>query len=431
MTMGLGVVGAVYTNGSDALRLRHDADRPAHRGAGGPWCPADSPFKTVDDFVKAWQDDPGGVTIGGGSTTGGPDHLFPMQLAEAVDVDPREVNYVPYDGGGPLTSALLGEKIDVGTSGLAEFEGQIEDGSLRVLATSGEEQSEIVDAPTLSDEGIDLVFTNWRGVLAPPDISDENRDYLIELYTEMHDTDAWREQLETTAGPTTSPPATSSARSSRSRTSASPTPSRNWGWHDHHPPPTAGTAPRGHAARRQGAVRPRGFLVVVGGYVFSTPPPSRRASPTSRCSRTRFPTSSAPPCRARRAARRRHRARRPARDRGGRGRRDRRHHRLAHRRDARRRHGRSTCCSIDLLGWAITGALLFAGAACVLGSRTPVRDVAIGAALSVGTWYGLYSRARHPDPRRHPGRSPLMDLAARRLPDRLHPREPALRRCSA
>jgi putative tricarboxylic transport membrane protein len=53
---------------------------------------------------------------------------------------------------------------------------------------------------------------------------------------------------------------------------------------------------------------------------------------------------------------------------------------------------------VDLLGWAITGALLFAGAAWVLGSRTPVRDVAIGAALSVGTWYGLYSGLGIPIP---------------------------------
>jgi putative tricarboxylic transport membrane protein len=45
---------------------------------------------------------------------------------------------------------------------------------------------------------------------------------------------------------------------------------------------------------------------------------------------------------------------------------------------------------IDLLGWAITGALLFAGAAGVLGSRSHVRDLAVGAALSVGTWYGFY-----------------------------------------
>lgn len=45
---------------------------------------------------------------------------------------------------------------------------------------------------------------------------------------------------------------------------------------------------------------------------------------------------------------------------------------------------------IDWLGWAITGAFLFAAAAWVLGSRTWVRDIAIGAALSLGTFYGFY-----------------------------------------
>lgn len=45
---------------------------------------------------------------------------------------------------------------------------------------------------------------------------------------------------------------------------------------------------------------------------------------------------------------------------------------------------------IDWLGWAITGALLFTGATYTLGSRTWVRNLAIGAALSVGTWYGFY-----------------------------------------
>lgn len=49
-----------------------------------------------------------------------------------------------------------------------------------------------------------------------------------------------------------------------------------------------------------------------------------------------------------------------------------------------------TILLIDWLGWAITGALLFAGAAGVLGSRSHVRDLAVGAALAVGTWYGFY-----------------------------------------
>ena len=144
--------------------------------------PADSPFKTIDDLVEAWKKDPRSIAVGGGSSPGGPDHLFPMQLAEAVGIDPKDVRYVPYDGGGPLTSALLGEKIEVGFSGLGEFEGQIEAGELRVLAVSGEERLEgetLKDVPTLTESDIDLVFTNWRGVLAPPGISDERRDELI------------------------------------------------------------------------------------------------------------------------------------------------------------------------------------------------------------------------------------------------------------
>lgn len=45
---------------------------------------------------------------------------------------------------------------------------------------------------------------------------------------------------------------------------------------------------------------------------------------------------------------------------------------------------------IDFLGWAITGAILFAGCAAVLGSRTHIRDLAVGAVMSVSTWYGFY-----------------------------------------
>lgn len=45
---------------------------------------------------------------------------------------------------------------------------------------------------------------------------------------------------------------------------------------------------------------------------------------------------------------------------------------------------------VNVLGWAITGALLFAGCAWALGSRTLVRDVIVGAVLAVGSWYFFY-----------------------------------------
>ncbi len=140
MTVGLGVVGSTYSFAApysllDATPLAQLMSEPE-----GILVPGDSPFETVDDLVEAWTEDPGGLAVGGGSSPGGPDHLFPMQLADEIGIDPTEVNYITYDGGGPLTTALLGEKIDVGFSGLAEFTGQVESGELRVLAVSGEQR---------------------------------------------------------------------------------------------------------------------------------------------------------------------------------------------------------------------------------------------------------------------------------------------------
>lgn len=49
-----------------------------------------------------------------------------------------------------------------------------------------------------------------------------------------------------------------------------------------------------------------------------------------------------------------------------------------------------TVATVNLLGWAISGGLLFAGAAWSLGSRTLVRDVIVGLVLAIGSWYAFY-----------------------------------------
>ncbi len=48
-----------------------------------------------------------------------------------------------------------------------------------------------------------------------------------------------------------------------------------------------------------------------------------------------------------------------------------------------------TVLTVSWLGWALTGAGLFAGAAWALGSRTLVRDVLVGLVLAVGSWYAF------------------------------------------
>ena len=200
MTVGLGVVGSLYSFGND-YKLQ-DATPLAQliEEYEGILVPANSPYKTIGDLVKAWKDDPRSVVVGGGSSPGGPDHLFPMQLAGAVGIEPKRVRYIAYDGGGPLTTALLGEKIQVGFSGLSEFKGLIDSGELRVLAVSGDKRltsDALKQVPTLTESDIDLVFVNWRGVLAPPDIPAKRRAELISYLTTMHDSPEWQKVLKT------------------------------------------------------------------------------------------------------------------------------------------------------------------------------------------------------------------------------------------
>jgi putative tricarboxylic transport membrane protein len=197
MLMGLGVVGASYTNKSaskltDTTPLAKLIEEP-----GAIMVSKDSPYKTIDDLVKAWKADPGSIAVGGGSSPGGPDHLLPMQLAGAVGIDATKVNFVSYDGGGDLLPAILGNKLGFAASGAGEYLKQIESGEVRVLATSGAERLDGVDAPTLKESNIDLVFTNWRGIVAPPGISDADKATLIAALEKMHGTEAWKETLKT------------------------------------------------------------------------------------------------------------------------------------------------------------------------------------------------------------------------------------------
>ena len=195
MMMGLGVVGAQYTNGSEATLDQTTPIAKLIEESGAIVVAKDSPYQTIEDLVEAWKADPQAMAVGGGSSPGGPDHLLPMQLAQAVGIDPTQVNFISYDGGGDLLPAILGGKIAFAASGFGEFLDQVEAGEVRVLAISGAERVEAVDAPTLMESGIDLEFTNWRGIVAPPGISDEDKKALTDAVAAMHESPEWDEVL--------------------------------------------------------------------------------------------------------------------------------------------------------------------------------------------------------------------------------------------
>ncbi|MGH3458797.1 Bug family tripartite tricarboxylate transporter substrate binding protein [Aeromicrobium sp.] len=193
MMMGLGVVGAVFANKSESTL----ADTtPIARLISEPEVivvPAESEYKSLDDLLADWKADTKELPVGGGSSPGGPDHLAPHLLADEIGIDPRDVNYVEYDGGGPLLAGLLNGEIKFGVSGIGEYKDQIEAGQLRVLAVTSAERVPGLDAPTLKEQDVDLRFDNWRGFVAPPGISAADKKSLVDLVTELNESKAWKD----------------------------------------------------------------------------------------------------------------------------------------------------------------------------------------------------------------------------------------------
>ena len=195
LQMGLGVVGAVYTNKSEATLQETTPVARLIEEAEAIVVPKDSPYQTLEDLLTAWKADPGKLPVGGASAPGGPDHLTPMLLAKAAGPAPKDVNYVAYDGGGELMTSLLGSKVAFGATGTGEVAEQAKSGEVRVLAVTSAKRVPDVDAPTLKEAGVELTFTNWRGLVAAPGISEEDKSRLTELVDQMRKTEEWKAAL--------------------------------------------------------------------------------------------------------------------------------------------------------------------------------------------------------------------------------------------
>ncbi len=200
MVTGLVMVGAVETNAS-AVRIEDMTPiAKLTEEALVLVVPESSPYKTAEDLVDAIVDEGAAISVTGGSA-GGADHILAGMLLTEAGVDaadiPSTLNYIPNSGGGEAVTMLLGNTVQAGISGVGEFVEQIEAGELRALAVSSPEPVALLpDTPTLIDEGYDVTLTNWRGLLAPGGISDDDAEALRTLVTDLHDTAAWGSTLE-------------------------------------------------------------------------------------------------------------------------------------------------------------------------------------------------------------------------------------------
>jgi tripartite-type tricarboxylate transporter receptor subunit TctC len=126
---------------------------------------AESPWKTAREFIEDAKKRPGQISF---SSSGvyGTLHMAMELLSQASGI---KLRHVPYSGGGPAVTALLGGHVDALASGPAAVIPQIKAGKLRPLAGWGTERiAALPDVPTFRELGYpDAEFYIWSGVFAP------------------------------------------------------------------------------------------------------------------------------------------------------------------------------------------------------------------------------------------------------------------------
>jgi tripartite-type tricarboxylate transporter receptor subunit TctC len=125
---------------------------------------ASKPYKTFADVLAAARAKPDTVTLGNVGN-GSLAHLTTIVLNQAAGV--RFVP-VPYKGGGPLSTDVIGGQIDLAMASTAAQAQHVRGGKLRALVLTGETRSNTMpDVPTLKELGVDVSAYAWWGILAP------------------------------------------------------------------------------------------------------------------------------------------------------------------------------------------------------------------------------------------------------------------------
>jgi putative tricarboxylic transport membrane protein len=152
---------------------------------------ADSPYKTMKELVEAARKKPGQLKVGG-THAPGVDAVIAFLIEKETGT---KFNYIPFKSGGEVIVALLGGHVELAAANPGEALAQMEAKKVRVLgATTSKRLESAPDIPTLKEQGINVVFQQFRSIAAPKDIPAEAVKYYEDLFKRLSASKLWRER---------------------------------------------------------------------------------------------------------------------------------------------------------------------------------------------------------------------------------------------
>lgn len=158
------------------------------------WVPSDSPFKTLDDFIKAAKERE--IAVAGTGSKQEDEILFKLIEMRAGT---KPFKYVPFRGGGDVCTALAGKQVEATVNNPSECLSFYPDKTRPLAAFLDERSPAFKDLPTAKEQKLDISYANMRAVVAAPDITKEQQQWQIGLFRQVYDSPDWQEFVQKNA----------------------------------------------------------------------------------------------------------------------------------------------------------------------------------------------------------------------------------------
>lgn len=129
---------------------------------------ADSKYNTVPELLEDIKSSASGTFTFSGASLGSVWDLARIGMLNVYGIDPKNVKFIPTKGAAPSIVELLGGHVDVITCSYPEAKSQIDAGQLKCIGLMAEKRNpEFNNVPTLKEQGLDWIYTTWRGFALP------------------------------------------------------------------------------------------------------------------------------------------------------------------------------------------------------------------------------------------------------------------------
>lgn len=161
--------------------------------------PKNSKINDLSDLISTLRTDPGLIKWVGGST-GSVDELLILEIATAIGVDRSRIDFRAVPGGGDnVVKHLMSGQSHVAVSSFEELSEFYKNEDVRIIGVSSEKRLDAVSAPTLKELGLDIVFSDWKGVFSAPGVNDADKERLNLVFEKLSRSDAWASAIQENA----------------------------------------------------------------------------------------------------------------------------------------------------------------------------------------------------------------------------------------